>query len=117
MNINSVNLVKYLRNHVDLDVIEVNLVECDELKQHQNVVVGFFNPYYEDESISTPIEIRILVSAVSDLDEVEVADIIKQFRIVKSHERIHLEQYERGEYFKMTEDEREEEAYRRELKL
>ena len=114
---NSANLVRYLRNHVDPDVIEINLIECDELKQHEHVVDGYFNPYYEEEAVSVPIEIRLLVSVVADLDDDEIDDIIKQFRIVKSHERIHLEQYERGEYHKMTEDEREEEAYRRELKL
>ena len=88
------DLLKIIQNKIDTDKVTVNLIQNDDIKQYDIVICGAFNPYFEVESISTPIEIDIHTHEKgADISRIEAQDILDEFNQVLRHELIHLEQY------------------------
>ena len=88
------DLLNLIQNKIDEDKITVKLIQNEDIEQYDIVVCGAFTPYFEVESISTPIEIDIHTHEKgAEVSWIEALDILDEFNQVLRHELIHLEQY------------------------
>ena len=109
------DLLNLIQNKIDEDKITVNLIQNEDIEQYDIVVCGAFNPYFEIESISTPIEIDIHTHKKgAEISWIEAQDILDEFNQVLRHELIHLEQYTEDRFDFENIESNEKEAYAKE---
>ena len=53
--INLTELVEYINKKIDKNKIKVNMRQDYDVRAHDFIVCGAFNPYFETESVDIPI--------------------------------------------------------------
>lgn len=92
----------FYQDQVDSELIQISLIEYHACPQDSIFVEGHFNPYFEEESLSKPIEITLVVNTIdadlinSSADFLSLLD--EEFVKTVNHEMCHLEQYREGRF-------------------
>ena len=107
-------LEEYYQEQVDSELITVKFVEDEDVRQMDFFVQGWFNPSWLECGEETPILVELIVYINADVPEEDMGAIDEEFIKTVNHEMVHLEQFEDGRFFLMSEEEREEEAYSKE---
>jgi len=107
------NLVKFYRKKINPKHVRVRLITDKSVDGA--FIGGWFNPFWEECGDPTPIEIDVTVSSkdykISNKDRGLYDEL---FITTVNHEYVHWEQVKQKRYDKMSEEEREKEAYSRE---
>ena len=115
--INLTELVEYINKRIDRNKVKVNMRQDYDVRAHDFIVCGAFNPYFETESVDIPIEIDIICNTIdADISYDEIKEILDEFNLVLRHELIHLEQYVEDRFDFDDIEANEKEAYEREKK-
>jgi len=115
--INLTELVEYINKKIDKNKIKVNMRQDYDVRAHDFIVCGAFNPYFETESVDIPIEIDIICNTIdADISYDEIKEILDEFNLVLRHELIHLEQYVDDRFDFVDIEANEKESYEREKK-